>query len=150
MITTLSTYGEVVSPSSGESSQPQLRGKQNIASGATDAVPAEAKVAGQVMDSKTVDAASVELSASHDVFSAVDNFYNLGRSGRFDAFHKLSPEDKEQFVKMVAELSKSGYLGYQEFIVNHKVERHEVVSQIGDERLRNAHVFDRGRHDKPR
>ena len=58
----------------------------------------------------------------------------------------LSPEDKEQFVKMVAELSKSGYLGYQEFIVNHKVERHEVVSQIGDERLRNAHVFDRGKH----
>ena len=98
------------------------------------------------MDSKTINAASVELSASHDVFSAVDNFYNLGRSGRFDAFHKLSPEDKEQFVKMVAELAKSDYVGYQEFIVNHKVERHEVVSQIGDERLRNARVFDRGKY----
>ena len=108
MITPHSAYTEVISPSSGERSQPRLRGNQNIASGGADAIPSEAELAGQVAGNKTLDAVSVELSASHDVFSAVDDFYDLGRSGRFDAFHKLSPEDKEQFVKMVAQLAQSG------------------------------------------
>ena len=146
MITPHSAYKEVVSPSSGERSQPQLRGNQNIASGGAEAVPSEAELAGQVVGNKSIDAVSVELSASHDVFSVVDDFYNLGRSGRFDAFHKLSPEDKEQFVKMVAQLAKSGYVGYEERIVDHKVERHDVVSEIGDHRLRNARVVDRAKY----
>jgi hypothetical protein len=142
MITTLSAYKEMIFASSGEKSQPQLREYQNVASGGTDPV---AELAGQAIDHKIIDAVSVELSASHDVFSAVDDFYNLGRSGRFDAFHKLSPEEKEQFVKIVAELAKSGYVGYEELIVNNKVERHEIVSQIGDYRLRNARVYDRSK-----
>jgi hypothetical protein len=146
MITPNSAYMDVISPSSGERSQPQLRGNQNIASGGAEAVPSEAEPAGQVAGSKTIDAVSVELSASHDVFAAVDNFYDLGRSGRFNAFHKLSPEDKEQFVKMVAQLAKSGYVGYEERVVDHKVERHDVVSGIGDHRLRNARVVDRAKY----
>ena len=88
------------------------------------------------------DALSVEFSVSRDMFTAVDDFFNLGKSGRFDAFHALSPEDKEQFVKIVAELAKSGYVGYEELIVNKKVERHEVASQIGNRRVRHARVYD--------
>lgn len=88
------------------------------------------------------DAVSVELSVSHDVFSAVDDFFNLGTSGRFDAFHALAPKDKEQFVKIVAELAKSGYVGYEELIINNKVERHEVTSQIADRRAQQAKVYD--------
>jgi len=146
MITTLSAYKEMIFAPTGERSQPQLNGHQNIASGVTDPVASETELVGQIMDNKRIDAVSVELSALHDVFSAVDNFYNLGRSGRFDAFHKLSPEDKEQFVKIVAELAKTGYVGYEELIVNNKVERHEIVSQIGDNRLRNARVYDRSKY----
>ena len=146
MITPYSANNEVISPSSGERSQPRLQGNQNIASGGADAIPSEAELAGQVAGNKTIDALSVELSASHDVFSAVDDFYDLGRSGRFDAFHKLSPEDKEQFVKMVAQLAKSGYVGYEKLIVDHKVERHDVVAQIADHRLRNARVVDRAKY----
>jgi len=85
---------------------------------------------------------SVDFSVSHDVFSAVDDFFNLGKTGRFDTFHALSPDDKEQFVKIVAELAKSGYVGFEELIVNKKVERHEITSQIGDQRLRLARVYD--------
>jgi hypothetical protein len=146
MITTLSAYKEMIFAFSGERSQPQLRGNQNMASAGTDPVPFSPEFAGQMIDNKSIDAVSVELSASHDVFSAVDDFYNLGRSGRFGAFHKLSPEEKEQFVKIVAELAKSGYVGYEELIVNNKVERHEIVSQIGDDRLRNARVYDRSKY----
>jgi len=143
MITTLSAYKEMIFASSGGKSQLQLRENQNLASGGTDPV---VELAGQMSDHKSIDAFSVELSASHDVFSAVDDFYNLGRSDRFEAFHKLSPEEKEQFVKIVAELAKSGYVGYEELIVNNKVERHEIVSQIGDYRLRNARVYDRSKY----
>lgn len=146
MITTLSAYKEMILEASGGKTRSQPGLNQNIAAGGTYPVLSEAGPASQMTDSKSIDAVSVELSASHDVFSAVDDFYNLGRSDRFDAFHKLSPGDKEQFVKIVAELAKSGYIGYEELIVNKKAERHEIVSQIGDDRLRNARVYDRSKY----
>lgn len=84
----------------------------------------------------------VNISTSQDVFSAVDDFFNLGSSNRFDGFHNLSREDKESFVKIVAELAKAGYMGYEELKVNNKLERHEIAHQIGDQRLRGAKVYD--------
>lgn len=96
----------------------------------------------KILPSASDNAVSVDFSVSHDVFSAVDDFFNLGKSGRFNSFHSLSPEDKEQFVKIVAELAKSGYVGFEELLVNKKVERHEITSQIGDQRLRLARVYD--------
>jgi len=149
MITTPSAYTETISPASDENAQPQRLGKQISASGGSDAIPAEASLAGQTLDGKTLGAASVELSVSQDVFAAVDDFYNLGASGRFEAFHRLSPEGKEQFVRMVAKLSQSGYVGYEERLVNHKVERHDVVAAIGDDRLRDAPVLDWAKRPSP-
>jgi hypothetical protein len=131
MITTLLAYKEMILASATGKKMNSLPGD----------LPSAAPAATTTAD-KGLDAVSVELSASHDVFSAVDNYFNLGRSGRFDAFHKLSPHDKEQFVKIVAELAKSGYMGYEELVVNKKVERHEVLMQIGDERLKNARLYD--------
>lgn len=96
----------------------------------------------KILPSASESAVSVDFSVSHDVFSAVDDFFNLGKSGRFNSFHSLSPEDKEQFVTIVAELAKSGYVGFEELLVNKKVERHEITSQISDQRLRLARVYD--------
>ncbi|WP_136524945.1 hypothetical protein [Geomonas ferrireducens] len=93
----------------------------------------------------TADADLVNISTSQDVFTAVDNFFNLGASNRFDAFHKLSPNDKEQFVQIVADLAKSGYMGYEELVVNKKVERHDLENKIGDDRIRGARVYDRAK-----
>lgn len=93
-------------------------------------------------------ALSVDFSVSQDVFGAVNDFFNLGKSGRFDAFHSLSPDDKEQFVKIVAELAKSGYVGFEELLVNKKVERHEISSQIGNQRLRLARVYDNSKEHR--
>lgn len=92
-----------------------------------------------------VDADLVNISTSQNVFSAVDSFFNLGASNRFEAFHKLSPEDKEQFVQIVAELAKSGYMGYEELVVNKKVERHDLENKIADDRIRGARVYDRAK-----
>jgi hypothetical protein len=91
---------------------------------------------------RSTDAVSVDLSASHDVFAAVDNFFDLNSPGKLGAFDHLSPEEKGQALKMVAELGKRGYVGYETLLVdNHKVERHDVVMEIGDDRLRNARVY---------
>lgn len=145
MITTLSAFKEMILASSGGKTNPWPGSGQNVEPGnaGTAASPAEQ---GAVMDSRAPDAVSVELSASHDVFAAVDDYFNLGRSGRFEAFHALSRDDKEQFVKIVVELAKSGYMGYEELIVNNKVERHEITSKIGDRRLSDAKVYDRPRN----
>jgi hypothetical protein len=138
MISTISAYKEMLlSSASGKAGQQSGTVAENGASGSTEASPA--KPAGPNVNALD----PVELSVSHDVFSAVDDYFNLGKSGRFDAFHKLSRDDKEQFVKIVAELAKAGYAGYEELIVNKKIEKHEVLNQVGDDRLRNAKVYDR-------
>lgn len=87
------------------------------------------------------DAVSVDLSAPHDVFAAVDNFFDLNKSGKQEMFDSLSPEEKGQALKMVAELTKTGYVGYETLQVNNKIERHDIIMQIGDDRLRNARVY---------
>lgn len=140
MITTLSAYKEMIMASSGQKPTVPPGVKQAVTGGSAGVAAEQGGAA-----SEGTDAVSVELSASHEVFTAVDNFFNLGRTGRFDAFHALSPADKEQFVKIVAELAKSGYMGYEELVVNKKVERHDVSSQIGDRRLDDARVYDRNR-----
>lgn len=84
----------------------------------------------------------VNISTSPDVFNAVDSFFNLGTSNRFQDFHRLSPENKEQFVQIVADLAKAGYMGYEELVVNDKVERHDLENRIGDQRIRGARVYD--------
>ncbi|MBU5613158.1 hypothetical protein [Geomonas azotofigens] len=99
-------------------------------------------------ESSSADADLVNISTSQDVFSAVDSFFNLGASNRFDAFHKLSPQDKEQFVQIVADLAKAGYMGYEELVVNHKVERHDLENKIGDQRIRGARVYDKSHGSK--
>lgn len=141
MVTTLPEFKGSIPVSAGM--KQQTGGNQGINSTAGGAeLPDQA---GQASGGTAGDAVSLELSASHDVFSAVDNFFNMGGSGRFDAFHALSADDKEQFVRIVAELAKSGYMGYEELVVGKKVERHEILMQIGDRRLEHARVYDRNR-----
>ncbi|GFO64605.1 hypothetical protein M1B72_16005 [Geomonas paludis] len=118
-----------------------------------DAVKEKSPVAAASMpagseESSAADADLVNISTSQDVFSAVDSFFNLGASNRFDAFHKLSPQDKEQFVQIVADLAKAGYMGYEELVVNNKVERHDLENKIGDQRIRGARVYDSSHESK--
>lgn len=139
MITTLTGLREMMLTTADSKAQAQSRTSQQVQN-QEHADPAGLSPAKE--QSAPQDAVSVELSVSHDVFSAVDDFFNLGKSGRFDAFHALAPKDKEQFVKIVAELAKSGYVGYEELIINKKVERHEVTAQIADRRAQQAKVYD--------
>lgn len=144
MVTTISAYKEII-PATPTAKSGQLVGKGAgiNPSGKVDS-NVIVELAGKILNQESSD--NVDLSVSHDVFSAVDDFYNMGRSGRFDAFHKLSPDDKEQFVRIVAELAKSGYMGFEELVVKNKVERHDVANQMGDDRLRGARVYDASKY----
>jgi hypothetical protein len=148
MLSTLSAFKEITAASSGGTLSPQRKSEQNVSPG--NGAPAVSPIdqIRTVTKNTNIDAVSVKLSASRDVFSAVDDYFNLGRSGRLDAFRGLSPEDKEQFFRIVAELAKSGYVGYEELIVNKKVERHDIVSQMGNRRLQNARVYDSSKYPR--
>ena len=143
MITTLSALREQMLSGPETASGSQLQANRRLRQQDTADVQNQSSTTdSQALKPDSSDAVSVEFSVSRDVFTAVDDFFNLGKSGRFDAFHSLSPADKEQFVKIVAELAKSGYVGYEELIVNKKVERHEVTTQVADRRVQHARVYD--------
>ncbi|QXE87660.1 hypothetical protein KP003_04460 [Geomonas nitrogeniifigens] len=131
MISALSAYKAMILESAGAKSP--AKEKESAAAGS---MPDGAE------ENRAAEADLVNISTSQDVFSAVDSFFNLGKSNRFDAFHKLSPQDKEQFVQIVADLAKAGYMGYEELVVNNKVERHDLENKIGDQRIRGAKVYD--------
>lgn len=138
MINALSAYRAMIDASASEASAKRKKGS---AAGANSVVPLS-EVVGNASGSSAPDGDLVNISGSKDVFTAVDNFFNMGKSDRFEDFHNLSREDKETFVKIVAELAKAGYMGYEELIVNNKVERHEIAHQMGDDRIRGARVYD--------
>lgn len=138
MITALSAYQAMIDASaSGKTVRREGKDASSV-----DSVVSLSKRAQQTDGATSQDADSVEISASKDVYTAVDSFFNLGKSARFEDFHNLSREDKEIFVKIVAELAKSGYMGYEELVVNNKVERHEALDKVVDQRLRGAKVYD--------
>lgn len=142
MITALSAYKAIIgTPASVNADK---RG-DNVISSLDSAIPLS-REAQKVDDGSPPETDPVEISVSREVFTAVDSFFNLGKSGRFDDFHNLSREEKEQFVKIVAELAKTGYMGYEELTVNKKVERHDVLNQIGDQRLRSAELYDESKN----
>lgn len=141
MITSLSAYKEMIEAAAGLNAGQKLKaGYKNALS--IDSGVSSPEVAAKLESVSSADAVAVDISVSQDVFAAVDSFFNLGKSGRVDDVRKLSPEDKKQFEKIVGALASAGYAGYEELMVNNKLERHEILNQIGDRRLRHAKVYD--------
>ncbi len=87
------------------------------------------------------EAVKISLSASSDVFKAVDSFYNMGEGDRLSAYGNLSESDKAEFLKVVASLSKSGYMGYEVLKINGQPEKHDIDMQIGDEETYDAPLY---------
>ena len=141
MVSALTAYKAIIGESDSRKSgqEPQKRG--DVPSSLDAVVPSSELLVG-VDAGHSADAFSVDLSGSSDVFAAVDSFFNLGKSDRFGDFHKLSSGDQEEFVKIVAALAKTGYAGYEELIVNNKIERHDIMNKMGDSRLLQARVYD--------
>ena len=93
-------------------------------------------------DLKSVDkkSDSIDISASSKAFKKIDDFLNLGKADRLDT-SELNPAEKEEFLKMLSTLLKKGIVGYETLEVNGKPEKHYIVNQIGDERLKGAKLW---------
>lgn len=83
---------------------------------------------------------SIEISNTSKVFDKLDKFLNLGRDNRID-LTDLNDKEKEEFMKMLAELIKRGIVGYEILEVNGKPEKHYIVNQIGDQRIYGAKLY---------
>ncbi len=83
---------------------------------------------------------TAEISNTAKVFDKLDKFLNLGRSNRLD-LDDLNDKEKEEFMKMLAELLKRGIVGYEVLEVNGKPEKHYIVNQIGNERIYGAKLY---------
>lgn len=80
------------------------------------------------------------------VFNAVDSFMNLGNSDRLSGFFSLSSSEQDKFLKVLAKLIKSGFVGYEVLEINGEPMRCDIDLQIGDTRTYNAKRYDdRGR-----
>ncbi len=56
----------------------------------------------------------------------------------------LTPDEKDQFLKILSGLLKEGIVGYEILEVNGKPEKHFLVNQIGDSRLYGAKRYPKG------
>ncbi len=82
----------------------------------------------------------IEISNTSKVFDKVNNFLNLGKPDRLNT-DDLTPEEKEEYVKMIATLIQKGIIGYEIREVNGKPEKHYIVNQIGNQRLYGTKLY---------
>lgn len=83
---------------------------------------------------------SIEISNTSKVYDRIDKFLNFGRPDRLDV-SDLNNSEKEEFLKMLTNLIKKGIIGFEVLEVNGKPEKHYIVNQIGDERLKGAKLY---------
>ncbi|MBX3006648.1 MAG: hypothetical protein KF816_01345 [Melioribacteraceae bacterium] len=82
----------------------------------------------------------IEISNTAKAFAKLDNFLNLGKKDRLDT-SDLNEEEKKEFLKMLAKLLQEGIVGYEILEINGKPEKHYIVNQIGDERIKGAKLY---------
>ncbi|MBD3410239.1 MAG: hypothetical protein GF419_08545 [Ignavibacteriales bacterium] len=73
------------------------------------------------------------------VYDRIENFLNLGGASRLET-DDLTPEEARQFLVMMAKLTRQGIVGFEEFEIDGRRERHYVVNQFGDDRLKGARL----------
>lgn len=83
---------------------------------------------------------SVEISNTSKVYDRIDKFLNLGRPDRLE-IGDMNSAERDEFLKMLADLLKKGIVGYEVLEVNGKPEKHYIVNQVGDERLKGAKLY---------
>jgi hypothetical protein len=89
---------------------------------------------------------TANISDTSKVFSQVDHFLNLGNPGRVDV-GSMSPADRKDFLKIVANLLHNGVVGYEVLNVNGQPEKHFIENEIGDTRIKGAKLYKNGRDD---
>jgi hypothetical protein len=109
-------------------------------------VDAKTKVENTTATSSATIKDTAEISDTSKVFSQVDNFLNLGSQDRVDT-SKMSPADRKEFLKIVANLLHNGVVGYEVLDVKGQPEKHFIENEIGDQRIKGAKLYKNGKDD---
>ncbi|HOJ37450.1 MAG TPA: hypothetical protein PLI27_01340 [Ignavibacteriales bacterium] len=82
----------------------------------------------------------LEISNTAKAFDVVNKVLDLGNSNRFSEaeLDKLNPKEKEEFLKMLANLMKKGIVGYEVLEIKGKPVKYYIVNEIGDTRTYGA------------
>lgn len=88
---------------------------------------------------------NIQISSTAKAFNKLDSFLNLGKPDRLDT-SDLSKKDKEEFMMMLAKLMKKGIVGYEYLEVDGKKEKHFIVNQLKDDRIKDAELWDERKH----
>lgn len=83
---------------------------------------------------------TLEISNTAKVYDKIDKFLNLGRPDRLNV-NDLNRAEIDEFLKMLTNLIKKGIIGFKILEVNGKPEKHDIVNQIGDERIYGAKIY---------
>ena len=83
---------------------------------------------------------SAEISNTAKVMNNIDKFFNLGSDNRTQ-LSDMNPAEQQEFIKMTADLIKHGVMGYEVLEVNHKPEKHDIVLEIGHQRIKGAKLY---------
>ena len=83
---------------------------------------------------------SVEISNTAKAFKKIDSFMNLGEPRSF-TLNELNPEEQEEFLTMLSKLLEKGIIGYEELEVDGQKEKHFIVTQIGNDRIKGAKLY---------
>ncbi len=83
---------------------------------------------------------TAEISNTAKVMNNIDKFFNLGSSDRTE-LSDMNGAEQQEFIKMTADLIKHGVMGYEVLDVNHKPEKHDIVLEIGDQRIKGAKLY---------
>lgn len=89
----------------------------------------------------------LSISNTSKAFMKLENFLNLGRPDRLNT-DDLSDGERDEFLKMLSALLKKGIVGFEELEVNGRKEKHYIVTQIGDARLRGAKLYRKRWYDE--
>lgn len=90
---------------------------------------------------------SINISNSAKAFQKIDDFLNLGKPDRLN-MEGLSKGEKEEFLKMLSKLLKEGIVGYEYLEVDGKKEKHFIVNQLKNDRIRGSRLWNKLR-DEP-
>jgi len=85
------------------------------------------------------------ISNTGKIMHKIDKLLNLGARDRFSIseFYKLTPQEQEEFIKMLSSLIKQGVIGYE--VLENKdgvPEKHFIVNQIANRQTNGAPLWD--------
>ncbi|MBM2816749.1 MAG: hypothetical protein HW421_3511 [Ignavibacteria bacterium] len=89
---------------------------------------------------KGISNASIPKLSGINIYDRVDKFFDLGAKKDL-SFSDMTETEKDEFLRIVAKMLRSGLVGYNYFEKNGKIEKHFIESQMLDRTLKHKRLI---------